>query len=263
MPIRIPDALPAAAQLESENIFVMTEYRALHQDIRPLRVLILNLMPTKIVTETQLLRVIGNTPLQVEVTFLRTASHLSRNTVKRGFIVLACGAAVSIVTAVIMPAIGIEGAEIYFGILSCLGCCMIIGGLLQRPLKKCPAGIGMLICVLLFILTYSVSAHSLLFGLIKLPDSLYKSNLLCPLGFFGDDFFSADYFPLLPWLFMFLTGAFIGRYAEAGAFPEALYKSRCKFLQKAGKNSLWIYLLHQPALYAIMYIISFIMLLAL
>jgi len=190
-------------------------------------------------------------------------SHLSRNTVKRGFIVLACGAAVSIVTAVIMPAIGIEGAEIYFGILSCLGCCMIIGGLLQRPLKKCPAGIGMLICVLLFILTYSVSAHSLLFGLIKLPDSLYKSNLLCPLGFFGDDFFSADYFPLLPWLFMFLTGAFIGRYAEAGAFPEALYKSRCKFLQKAGKNSLLIYLLHQPALYAIMYIISFIMLLAL
>ena len=56
MPIRIPDALPAAAQLESENIFVMTEYRALHQDIRPLRVLILNLMPTKIATETQIMR---------------------------------------------------------------------------------------------------------------------------------------------------------------------------------------------------------------
>ncbi|UKI22778.1 MAG: DUF1624 domain-containing protein [Anaerotruncus sp.] len=164
-------------------------------------------------------------------------SHLSRNTVKRGFIVLACGAAVSIVTAVIMPAIGIEGAEIYFGILSCLGCCMIIGGLLQRPLKKCPAGIGMLICVLLFILTYSVSARSLLFGLIKLPDSLYKSNLLCPLGFFGNDFFSADYFPLLPWLFMFLTGSFIGRYAEAGAFPEALYKKPLQIPAKSGQKT--------------------------
>ena len=80
MPIRIPDALPAAAQLESENIFVMTEYRALHQDIRPLRVLILNLMPTKIATETQLLRLLGNSPLQVNITLLRTAEHQSKNT---------------------------------------------------------------------------------------------------------------------------------------------------------------------------------------
>ena len=80
MPIRIPDALPAAAQLESENIFVMTEYRALHQDIRPLRVLILNLMPTKITTETQILRKLSNTPLQVEVELLQTASHDSKNT---------------------------------------------------------------------------------------------------------------------------------------------------------------------------------------
>ena len=79
MPIRIPDALPAAAQLESENIFVMTEYRALHQDIRPLRVLILNLMPTKIATETQIMRKLSNTPLQIEVSLLQTASHESKN----------------------------------------------------------------------------------------------------------------------------------------------------------------------------------------
>ena len=75
MPIRIPDALPATAELEGENIFVMTEYRALHQDIRPLRVCILNLMPTKIATETQIMRKLSNTPLQVEVDLLRTASH--------------------------------------------------------------------------------------------------------------------------------------------------------------------------------------------
>ena len=75
MPIRIPDALPATAALERENIFVMTEYRALHQDIRPLRVLILNLMPTKIATETQIMRKLSNTPLQIEVELLRTASH--------------------------------------------------------------------------------------------------------------------------------------------------------------------------------------------
>ncbi len=79
MPIRIPDALPATTALEQENIFVMTEYRALHQDIRPLRVLVLNLMPTKIATETQILRKLSNTPLQIEVELLRTASHDAKN----------------------------------------------------------------------------------------------------------------------------------------------------------------------------------------
>lgn len=79
MPIRIPNQLPATAQLEAENIFVMTESRAMHQDIRPLRLLILNLMPTKITTETQLLRKLSNTPLQVEVEFLHTISHNAQN----------------------------------------------------------------------------------------------------------------------------------------------------------------------------------------
>ena len=75
MPIKIPDSLPATAVLESENIFVMTEYRAMHQDIRPLNVLILNLMPTKVITENQLLRKLSNTPLQIKVEFLQTASY--------------------------------------------------------------------------------------------------------------------------------------------------------------------------------------------
>ena len=80
MPIRIPDSLPATAVLEGENIFVMTEHRAIHQDIRPLRVLILNLMPTKIVTETQLLRKLSNTPLQIDVELLQTSSYISQHT---------------------------------------------------------------------------------------------------------------------------------------------------------------------------------------
>ena len=80
MPIKIPDSLPATATLESENIFVMTEYRAMHQDIRPLNLLILNLMPTKIVTETQLLRKLSNTPLQIQVELLQMSSHTSHNT---------------------------------------------------------------------------------------------------------------------------------------------------------------------------------------
>ena len=79
MPIRIPNSLPARSTLTEENIFVITEYRALHQDIRPLKLLILNLMPTKIVTETQLLRKLSNTPLQVEIDLLHTISHDSKN----------------------------------------------------------------------------------------------------------------------------------------------------------------------------------------
>ena len=79
MPIKIPNSLPARATLEGENIFVMTEYRAIHQDIRPLKLLILNLMPTKIATETQLLRKFSNTPLQIQVELLQTVSHSAQN----------------------------------------------------------------------------------------------------------------------------------------------------------------------------------------
>ncbi|MBQ3241512.1 MAG: homoserine O-succinyltransferase [Oscillospiraceae bacterium] len=80
MPICIPDSLPAAHTLESENIFVMTQERATHQDIRPLKIGILNLMPTKIVTETQLLRLLSNSPLQIDIELIQTASHISKNT---------------------------------------------------------------------------------------------------------------------------------------------------------------------------------------
>lgn len=80
MPVKIPNTLPAAKILADENIFVMTENRAASQDIRPLKIAILNLMPTKEITETQLLRLLGNTPLQVEITLLHTASYKSSNT---------------------------------------------------------------------------------------------------------------------------------------------------------------------------------------
>ena len=80
MPIKIPNRLPATTTLLEENIFVMTETRAITQDIRPLRVLMLNLMPQKIVTETQIARLIGNTPLQVELELLQTATHKATHT---------------------------------------------------------------------------------------------------------------------------------------------------------------------------------------
>ena len=80
MPIKIPNQLPATSTLTAENIFVMTETRAISQDIRPLQLLLLNLMPTKVDTETQLARVLGNTPLQIELELIAPSSHVSRNT---------------------------------------------------------------------------------------------------------------------------------------------------------------------------------------
>ncbi len=82
MPIKIPNDLPATKTLGEENIFVITERRAITQDIRPLHILILNLMPEKITTETQLARILGNTPLQVELDFLQTATHKAKHTAK-------------------------------------------------------------------------------------------------------------------------------------------------------------------------------------
>jgi homoserine O-succinyltransferase/O-acetyltransferase len=79
MPIKIPDNLPAFKTLNSENIFTITEDRAFHQDIRPLKIIILNLMPTKIETETQILRLLGNSPLQIDIVLLHTESHACKN----------------------------------------------------------------------------------------------------------------------------------------------------------------------------------------
>lgn len=80
MPIRIPNDLPATGTLQQENIFVMTENRAITQDIRPLEIVLLNLMPTKVATETQLSRLLGNTPLQVHLELMHTSTHISKNT---------------------------------------------------------------------------------------------------------------------------------------------------------------------------------------
>ena len=79
MPIKIPNDLPAVKVLTDENIFVMTEKRAITQDIRPLKILLLNLMPKKIETETQFSRLLGNSPLQVELELIHTSSHKSKN----------------------------------------------------------------------------------------------------------------------------------------------------------------------------------------
>lgn len=183
-------------------------------------------------------------------------SRLSRNTIKRGFLVLLCSVAVTVVTAVIMPLFGFGGAEIYFGILHCLGLCMIITGILMPVIKKVNYKIAAVVCAVLFAVSYNTESGHILFGLIDLPQSLYTTNILAPLGFHNSLFYSADYFPLIPWIFMFLFGAFSARPVLDGKLSECMYKKRSRFLSFVGKNSLWIYLAHQPVIYAVMMIVS-------
>lgn len=179
-------------------------------------------------------------------------SRLSRNTIKRGFIVLGGGLIVTFVTAFVMPKIlHIYGAEIYFGILSCLGVCMIITGLVMPLIERTNATLGAGIMLVLFLLTYGISDGTMLFGLIDLP--AFKTNIFMPLGFYNAEFHSADYFSILPWIFMFIFGAFVGKYAKNGSFPEWTYKRRAKLFAFVGRNSLWFYLGHQVMLYAILY----------
>lgn len=184
-------------------------------------------------------------------------TRLSRNAVKRGAIVLGCGAVITLVTAVIMPLFGFVNCEIYFGILHCLGFCMIATGILMPIIRKIDFRLGAAVCLVLFLFFYGIDSRTLCFGLIRLPDSLYQNNILAPIGLHSDSFFSADYFPIIAWIFMFLFGAFAGKLIVDERLPEIMYKKHSPFLSLVGKNSLWVYLAHQPIIYGIMLVISF------
>jgi uncharacterized membrane protein len=185
-------------------------------------------------------------------------SRLSRSTLKRGFIVLGFGLIITLVTAVIMPRLGFTGVEIYFGILHCLGSCMIITGLLMSLIEKIDYRVGAVVSAALFFVFYGINSGTLLFGLIHLPKSWYTHDFLAPLGIFSPSFSSADYFSILPWLFVFLFGAFVGQLAKEERLPEAMYKKRSRALCFVGRNSLWIYIAHQPVIYLVLFIISLI-----
>lgn len=130
-------------------------------------------------------------------------SRLSRNTIKRGFVVLGAGLIITLFTAVIMPLFGFTGSKIYFGILHCLGSCMIITGLLMPVISKINYKLGAVISAFLFIFTYGINTGTMLFTLIKLPASWYQYDFLAPLVY-SKNFKSADYFSIIPWLFLFL-----------------------------------------------------------
>lgn len=185
-------------------------------------------------------------------------TNLSRSSTKRGLLLLGISLCMTFVTAVIMPMVGFDGEQIYFGVLHCLACCMILAGLCKKLTDKIPIQVGMVVSLALFALTYQVQEGWLGLGAfgVAIPEGLKNLGFLFPFGIIDNQFFSADYFPLLPWLFVFFFGVFLGRLGKKEGFPSFTYKSHSRFLQFMGRNSLWVYVAHQPVLYLIFLIIK-------
>ena len=182
------------------------------------------------------------------------SSNLSRSNFKRGIRLLGIAIGFTLVTAVILPKFGITGAEIYFGVLHLLSVSMLMYALLKKPLSKVPTTVGVIGMLLLFALTYPIQDGKLLWY--DLPREIYDMEWLAPLGFPSYGFYSADYFPVLPFIFMFFAGTFFGRLAEKNALPKSWYVSRCKPLSAIGKKTLIIYIAHWPIIFLIGLIIS-------
>ena len=188
--------------------------------------------------------------------------NLSHSNLKRGLILLGISAAMTIVTYS-GRFVGIYGIVIWFGILHLLAVCILFVALTGRGLKKIHPFVAILLCAFLFYFTMNVELYNgarlnFFSQTIALPPSLYETDILCPFGFYSRDFFSADYFPLLPWLFMFLIGYYLGMYVKKGKFPKFFYNKHIRPFAFVGKYTLWIYIIHQPVIYAVCYAVSFI-----
>lgn len=178
------------------------------------------------------------------------SSNLSHSNIERGaklfFIAY-------IVTVVTYFAVGDPGT-IRFGILHMLSVCMMFFGVFSPIIKKIPYPIGLVVNILLFIFTFDVIRGSVgvpFLWSLELPAFLYKTDFLYPFGFLYPGFTSGDYFPLLPWLFMFMAGGFFGRLAVQKKFPKFTYKKHVPFFAFLGRHALLIYILHQPIIFGL------------
>lgn len=182
------------------------------------------------------------------------ASNLSHSNLVRGARLAAIALGFTAVTVILLPKFGIEGAEIYFGILHLLSFCMLLFAALKKPLSSLPTIPSAVVSLLLFALCYYIPSGKILAW--DLPQGLYSGPISAVFGFPNAEFYSADYFPILPYVFMFLAGTFLGRLAADGSFPKAFYVSRVPLLGAIGKRTLLIYLLHWPIIFLLGLLIS-------
>ena len=178
--------------------------------------------------------------------------NFSRHAYRRGLIVNACGLLITAVTAVVMPE-----QIIIFGILNLIGCSMILIQVLRKWLEKLNPFAGAAASFALFAFFYGVSNQYVGFfdvSLLELPDPFYRTNYFAAFGIHNSDFFSADYFPLFAWLFLFVCGFFLWR-AVCMLRWERFFKIKIPALDFIGRYTLWIYLIHQPLLMGVCFLI--------
>lgn len=186
---------------------------------------------------------------------------LSKNNFKRGAILLGVAVGFTFVTAFVLPKLGFEGTEIYFGILHLLAVSILIYAVSEKRIKKLSPFIGIILCVILYAFTSGIADGELQYGkliCISIPESLYENNYLMPLGIYSPTFYSADYFPIFPDIFIFFAGAFMGRYFSVNGYPEWCYPKRVPFFGFLGRKSLLIYIIHMPIIFALAYAADYV-----
>ena len=181
------------------------------------------------------------------------SSNFSANNFKRGALYFFCGMLLTFVTAVAMPS-----ELIVFGILHFMGFACMIYGFIGKFTEKIPSIIGIIVFALLYAASLNIPLGYIgikgLFS-VPMPDLLYGHYWLFPLGFTSPSFYSSDYFPLIPNLFLFLAGASLGVYLRSGRAPKGIYPTRFKSMSFIGRHGLWVYLLHQPVIILVLDII--------
>ena len=175
------------------------------------------------------------------------SSRLCKNALKHGAIVLGAGILMSLGTYFFMPE-----EMIWFGVLHFLGVSIILYYAFPRSINKAAAFSMAIVSLLIFFATAGLSRGTILFGKISVPSWFYVTNVLAPLGLPAPDFSSADYFPLIPWFFLFLFGSFIGKYFKERNIPDFMMKKHSSFLSAIGSNTLIIYIVHQPVIYGLL-----------
>ena len=181
------------------------------------------------------------------------ACRLTHSNLKRGAVCFGCGLLITLVTWLVMP-----DSVVVFGILHMLGISMMLFALIRPALDKIPPLAGIIIFGLLALLTSRIQDGFV--GIpylleLRLPRALYSIEFLFFLGLPSPSFFSGDYFPLIPWFFVFAAGSCLGILLKEHRLPEFFYKLHCKPLAAIGQNTLVIYLLHQPVIYGLMYLL--------
>ncbi len=185
------------------------------------------------------------------------ASNLSHSNLERGCKLLFIAEAVTVVTFLVVG----EDQVIRFGVLHMLAVSMIAFGLLRKVVGLVPMWIGIILNVLLFVFTLQITRGYVgipfLYQL-RLPVEWYSSGIFYALGFPSKDFVSSDYFPLMPWLFLFFAGGFFGKLAADKKFPAFTYKKHIPPLAFLGRHALLVYILHQPVIYGICSLVKLI-----